>query len=151
MAGDRAGDTASATIEEIYSGLNRLREQLERSPAVRGALRPTASTRAEAAAREVRRRNQQLQAFGSKLVSNPGWDMLIDLFLARERGKSISVSSLCIASNVPQTTALRWISTLEEEGLICRIRDPNDRRRAYLELTASGAHQVAECIAGSCD
>ncbi|MET3723462.1 MarR family transcriptional regulator [Sphingomonas trueperi] len=73
--------------------------------------------------------------------------MLIDLFLARERGRSISVSSLCIASNVPQTTALRWIGTLEAEGLIYRTNDPEDRRRAYLALTMTGADQVADCIA----
>lgn len=71
------------------------------------------------------------------LFGEPAWDMLVDLFIAAEEGKQISVSSLCIASAVPMTTALRWISILESRELICRATDPADARRFYLKLAPS--------------
>src|SRR5690606_24209072 len=51
------------------------------------------------------------------LFADPAWDMLLDLFAARLEQERVSVSSLCIASAVPPTTALRWIRTLTEKGL----------------------------------
>jgi hypothetical protein len=73
------------------------------------------------------------------LFGEPAWDMLVDLFIAAEEGKRISVSSLCIASAVPMTTALRWISILEARELILRSADSVDARRFYLSL-APHAH-----------
>src|SRR5690606_9764038 len=52
------------------------------------------------------------------LFADPAWDMLLDLFAARLEQERVSVSSLCIASAVPPTTALRWIRTLTEKGLL---------------------------------
>jgi hypothetical protein len=68
------------------------------------------------------------------LFGEPAWDMLVDLFIAAEEGKRISVSSLCIASAVPMTTALRWIAILEARELISRSADSADARRFYLSL-----------------
>ncbi|MBK9004927.1 MAG: hypothetical protein IPM67_01435 [Sphingomonadales bacterium] len=61
--------------------------------------------------------------------------MLVDLFIAAEEGKQISVSSLCIASAVPMTTALRWIAILEAKRLIERKADPLDSRRYFLSIS----------------
>lgn len=70
------------------------------------------------------------------LFGEPAWDMLVDLFIAAEEGKRISVSSLCIASAAPMTTALRWISILETRELVLRTSDPVDARRFYISLTS---------------
>jgi len=63
------------------------------------------------------------------------FDILLELYDAEFRGRAESVSSLCIASGVPSTTALRWIGTLEEKGLLSRKRDPHDARRIFVTLT----------------
>ena len=63
--------------------------------------------------------------------------MLLELYDADFTGRRISVSSLCFASGVPQTTALRWIKVLEREGQIKRTPDPRDGRRYFVELTES--------------
>ena len=44
------------------------------------------------------------------------------------------VSSLCIAAAVPATTALRWIKTLTDNGLLVRRTDPHDGRRVFVEM-----------------
>jgi hypothetical protein len=69
------------------------------------------------------------------LFGEPGWDLLLDLFIAAVEGKSVPVTSACIGAAVPTTTALRWLSILESRGLVIRRADANDARRVFVELT----------------
>ena len=84
--------------------------------------------------------------FPDGLFSDPAWDMLLDLTHARLSEKRISVSSLCIAARVPATTALRRIGDLVNEGLVTRIRDENDGRRVFVELTEDGFSRMMAYI-----
>ena len=68
------------------------------------------------------------------LFADPAWDMLLDLLAARLEQERVSVSSLCIAAAVPPTTALRWIRTLTDKGLVQRHADPHDGRRVFISL-----------------
>jgi len=61
--------------------------------------------------------------------------MMLDLLKAELSGQRVSVSSLCAAAAVPPTTALRWLKTLVEQGLLIRTNDPLDGRRVYVELS----------------
>jgi len=56
----------------------------------------------------------------------------------------VSVTSLCIASGVPDTTALRWISVMIDEGLFERVNDETDKRRVFIELTAKANRAVTQ-------
>ncbi|TCT07912.1 response regulator [Aquabacter spiritensis] len=76
--------------------------------------------------------------FQAGLFSDPAWDMLLDLAMAEATNRPISVTSLCIASGAPTTTALRRIDDLKDAGLIDRVPDPLDRRRVIVRLTAEG-------------
>jgi Winged helix DNA-binding domain len=80
-------------------------------------------------------RKKRSDYFPENYFGDPVWDMVLDLFVARISGAKVSVSSLCIASNVPVTTALRYISTLTEQGAIARRPDPKDGRRVHLQLS----------------
>jgi len=82
-----------------------------------------------------RKRNEMIPG---DIFGEPSWDILLDLFGSECRGRQISVTSACIASAVPSTTALRWISILVDAGFVARRCDPGDRRRAYVELTPMG-------------
>jgi DNA-binding MarR family transcriptional regulator len=73
--------------------------------------------------------------------------MLLDLTAARVEHTRVSVTSLCIASGVPPTTALRWITQLTEAGLVERIEDDTDRRRAFIALTDKAADAMARYFA----
>ena len=91
--------------------------------------------------RVIRARRLRGQFFDVRLLEDPGWDMLLDLFAAELEQAQVSVSSLCIASGVAPTTALRWISRMVDAGLLVRNADAGDRRRAFMGLSgqASGA------------
>jgi predicted transcriptional regulator len=79
------------------------------------------------------------------LFGEPAWDILLDLFASEAEGKSVSISSACLAAAVPMTTALRWVSRLEEEGLIERSAT-GDRRRINVHLTRSGRERVERIV-----
>jgi len=72
--------------------------------------------------------------------------MLLELASAAERRDKLSVKSLCLASGVPATTALRYLGKLEEAGLAERCDDPNDARRIFVSLTASGRRMMADYL-----
>lgn len=90
----------------------------------------------------LRARRMRTDFLPGDLFADPAWDMLLDLLAARLEGDRVSVSSLCIAAAVPPTTALRWIRTLSEQGLVERHADPLDGRRIFIQL----ADHTAEAL-----
>ena len=54
--------------------------------------------------------------------------MLLELFAKAVEGRQVSTTSLCLAAEAPVTTGLRWITMLEEEGLVCRESAITDAR-----------------------
>ena len=95
----------------------------------------------------VNNRRKRGDFFGQSLLADPAWDMILDLAIARARFRRVSVSSLCIASGVPSTTALRWIGLMVDAGIFKREEDCLDRRRTYISLTDSAVRKVAEYFA----
>lgn len=94
------------------------------------------------AARKLRER-----FFDGDFFADPAWDMLLDLTAARVEHTRVSVTSLCIASGVPPTTALRWIGQMTEAGLFDRVEDDTDRRRAFVCLSDKAADGMARYFA----
>lgn len=83
---------------------------------------------------KLRREREQL--FGKPgMFCDPAWDILLDLFIGYLRGDRISVTSVGIAACAPITTALRWLTILEKDGLVTREHDMTDRRRIFVTLT----------------
>lgn len=80
------------------------------------------------------------------LFGDPAWVILLDLFVREADGKSTTISSACVGSMAPGTTALRWITWLVERNLLNRERDPADRRIVYLELTDEAKHQLVKLL-----
>lgn len=95
----------------------------------------------------IRQRQARARFFEGELFADPAWDMLLDLTAARAEHGRVSVSSLCIASGVPPTTALRWIGQLTAAGLVQRVEDQSDRRRAFIALTDQAADAMARYFA----
>ena len=88
-------------------------------------------------------RQARARFFDAELFSDPAWDMLLDLTAAHCEGAQVSVTSLCIAANVPATTALRWLKQMVESGIFERVVDANDRNRALMELSESSQNAMA--------
>jgi DNA-binding MarR family transcriptional regulator len=68
-------------------------------------------------------------------LGEPARNMLLALYAARLESRRPTPTKLASASAVPLATALRWLDTLDERGLIHRGRDPKDARLVRLALT----------------
>lgn len=97
--------------------------------------------------RIIRQRQLRARFFDGELFADPAWDMLLDLTAARVEHTRVSVTSLCFASGVPPTTALRWIAQMKDAGLMERVEDETDKRRAFITLTDKAADAMAQFFA----
>jgi hypothetical protein len=120
----------------------------DRRPAYDAGPGPVAATLDPQVVRQaIRARRLRAGFFADRLLEEPAWDMLLDLFAAELEAVPVAVSSLCIAANVAPTTALRWIVRLSDAGLFERRPDPQDRRRAFVALTARGSAAMRGYVA----
>ncbi|TSB05309.1 hypothetical protein [Sphingorhabdus contaminans] len=85
--------------------------------------------------RYMENRNLRNKMISQDLFSDPCWDILMDVFSARLNDKNISVSAVATAGNMPHTTGLRYIDTLEKIGYIYRERDDWDGRRIFVKMS----------------
>jgi hypothetical protein len=90
----------------------------------------------------LRLRRMRNTYFSAELFADPAWDMLLDLTAAQLESEKVAVSSLCIASAVPATTALRWIKTMCDAKLLERHSDPLDGRRIFIGLSPGTANAM---------
>jgi len=94
-------------------------------------------------------RRMRDQAFPPNLFADPAWDILLDLFACAHESREVSISSACIAANVPFTTALRYVKLLDQAGLIERRDDEGDRRRQLLRLTPEATSRLTAVLRAS--
>jgi len=121
-------DDLNALADGLSEAAKRLREA--------AAAPPESQANAAGFARRILAARGRLSQFvDSDLFADPARDILLDLFVAGEEGRRISISSCCIAASVPPTTALRWIGMLKKRNLIQESVDPGDGRRKWLSLT----------------
>jgi len=83
------------------------------------------------------------QLLGDTLFSEPAWDILLDLFISDHEARQLSVSAVCIGARAPSATALRYLTMLQDAGLVERTRDERDGRRSHVQLTILGRRRMA--------
>lgn len=90
------------------------------------------------AAREQFQRAFRRKLFDEHLFGEPGWDILLALFVIDDVERRLSIAELTAKTHVPLTTSLRWLAYLEERDLLQRSIAPNDQRMVLIELTDEG-------------
>ncbi len=132
-------DGTARTINALSAEAGRIAEQLARLVAEQRVEPEPIVVDARLVRRILKLRRDRERYFPAEIFADPAWDMLLDLTAARLEGKRVPVSSLCIAAAVPTTTALRWIRSLTEAGLLDRYTDPSDARRSHIEIAETAA------------
>lgn len=135
------------TIEALTKTVDLLRSRLAECAQGAGAADEPPPGLGQAARAEMCNRALRSSFFDPDLLCDPAWDMLLDLFLQQSEQRRVCVSSLCIASCAPPSTALRWIGVLENADLVERSRDPADGRRVFVRLTSVGYAKIAGYLA----
>lgn len=98
-------------------------------------------------ARHVHRtRLRANEIMGARVLCDPKFEMLLEMYVARHDHRRLCVSDICHSANVPQTTGLRHVDKLEQLGFITRTADQRDRRRWWVELTERGISTMTELM-----
>lgn len=144
-ARDVASDASAARLRQLSEEVSRIASTLARlstasagpplSPATMAPPRDDVpNVSAEALRSLIRARRLRASFLPADLFADPAWDMLLDLLQAEIVQHRVPVSSLCIAAAVPATTALLWIKSMTDRGLLVRRDDPHDGRRVFIEM-----------------
>ena len=102
---------------------------------------------ANAARKLLKQRSRRQKYLPPELFAEPAWDMLLDLFIAQMEGREVSVTSVCLASSSPPTTALRWLEVVQGLGLVERSPSAEDRRVSHVRLTSAGSNALRRYLA----
>jgi DNA-binding MarR family transcriptional regulator len=132
-----------AKVDEIHYGLSRRLTDTHSSgkyqsdtalanSADRYLVRQCRLNRAE---RIIKARSRRLKFFPKEMFTDPVWDIFLELTRGELADHRVSISSLSSATNVPPTTALRYIASLTAQGMLLRRPDPLDGRRVFVELS----------------
>ena len=95
---------------------------------------PTTADLVSLAERITSIRQMRKQTLPSTLFGEPGWDMMLALYIASKHGQRLTVTNVCDASDAPSTTALRWLDRLVELDMVRRIPHPTDLRVIFIDL-----------------
>ena len=81
-------------------------------------------------------------------LDDVAWDLLLELLRAEQHDQRLSVSGLTVSvQGVSATTSLRRIGELSARGYVARTPDSQDRRRDFVELTATARELLADYLA----
>ena len=79
---------------------------------------------------------------GEELFSDPGWDVLLELYAARLSGRETSVSELASAIRTPPSIVARWVDTLSKHGLTTAPPERSNSASAVVSLTDEGLSKL---------
>jgi hypothetical protein len=131
-----SAESSARMINALSAEAGRIADQLARLAEAQRDVAPSVRpVDAVMIRRMLRLRRDRERYFPAEIFADPAWDMLLDLTAAQMEGRLVPVSSLCIAAAVPTTTALRWVRSLTEAGLMERQMDPADARRSHIRLS----------------
>lgn len=99
------------------------------------------------AAREFLDRQTRKKSFDLDIFGEPGWDMLLYLFVKKVEKQRARTTQVTGAAGVPTSTAFRYLSILEDAGLIETDVCANDNRVKFVTLTVDGMVRMSQCLA----
>jgi hypothetical protein len=98
-------------------------------------------------AQRLQRARLERDAFiPASILGEPGWSLLLDLFVAHHEERLVNSSGACCGAGLPQTTGLRWLDKLDAAGLIVRHPHPRDTRFVMIALSAEGADRMTAVL-----
>jgi len=94
-------------------------------------------------------RNLRKRMLGEEVFTGPAWGILLELFESYILQRTDTVGQVCVSSDVPAATVLRWLNRLSDSGLVTMHDDHLDRRRRFVELSANGIHLMTQYFSGT--
>lgn len=93
-------------------------------------------------------RDLRRKMLGADCFSGPAWDILLHMFESHVLQRRDTIGNVCDGTEIPATTALRWINRLEQLGMITLRDDHLDCRRRFAELSPTGVETMTKYFDG---
>jgi hypothetical protein len=138
------GQQPSRNMDDIVHRLDELLRTIAEVPTPASAAAPMERNTLDAARAEWKARRERERLFGSSLFVETGWDILLDLFMARQEGRDVTLSSICETARLAEPAMLRCLAMLIEEGLILRETRSPDPRGNHLILSGRALALMCE-------
>jgi hypothetical protein len=106
----------------------------------------TPAAAVEEARRHYRLRRIRDQEFGPALFGEPAWDLLLDLYIAASDLRLVSVMSASIAASESTQDIARWLTLLEEQGLVERFYSCTEASCAIVTLSQKAFDQMTRFL-----
>ncbi|MBG06411.1 MAG: hypothetical protein CMM59_20310 [Rhodospirillaceae bacterium] len=74
------------------------------------------------------------------------WEIIYFVAEGNFRGAKVSVSDIYLSLGVSKSTAIRCVAQLEDLGILEKVRDSNDRRRAVITLTGKFRNEFVDFL-----
>lgn len=74
------------------------------------------------------------------------WGIIYFVAEGNFRGAKVSVSDIYLSLGVSKSTAIRCVAQLEDLGILEKVRDSNDRRRAVITLTGKFRNEFVDFL-----
>ena len=73
--------------------------------------------------------------FGLNTCLKPEVALMLELYEAGQKGRTLTVSVLGLSGGIAPTTTLRYLEALQNKGAVRRVAHESDNRMTYVELT----------------
>jgi DNA-binding HxlR family transcriptional regulator len=103
----------------------------------------------QAAQKAAEDRQRRRTLFGDWVGSDPSWDILLSLSIAKWGSSNASFNTLCETASTTDSTLSRHLSVLSSTGLIARFARPDQSGSATFTLTASGERAMRSYLSQS--
>jgi hypothetical protein len=120
---------------------------LNRRPAIVADQEDACTTARALAERLYAERRRRDALFPDGLFGEPAWDLLLAMFVAREKGQATILCKAYKAAGVTDTTGRRLLDRMEADGLITRRRAPRSRKMRIVELTDLAVERLTDYLA----
>jgi DNA-binding MarR family transcriptional regulator len=133
-----------ASVEDILARVENLLRTVEELPGSCVSASDFEADLVEAAHRALRSEKKRSELFGAELFANPGWAMLLHLFVSSAEGRPVTSSGICAAAGVTETVALRHLAVLVTAKLVRRQPHPGNPGAIELALTPAGKKRLCD-------
>lgn len=94
----------------------------------------------------LRLAQERTLVLGRKYFDDPSWHALLDLYVRESEGRLTSITSACSGSLAAETTALRHIEVMTNDGLLVRMPDAADKRRIWIGLARQTRENLTDLL-----
>ena len=80
------------------------------------------------------------------LFTDPCWLMCLDIYVCDLKQEKVSITAVAHGSEIPMTTAIRYLNALVADGMVEKTVNPDDSRMAFVSLTDEARDKISNLL-----